>query len=347
MKPAVSIIVPVYNVAGYLPRCLDSLVGQTLSDIEIILVDDGSTDRSPDILARYAEADSRIRVIRQANQGQGGARNTGLDAASGTYVGFVDADDWADPAMFETLYGRALATGADICACDYNTVYDQRVVPNALGLTDGTVSIAECGIDRYWLDKKFSVVLWNKLYKRSIISGHGIRFDAHGEVFSEDVLFNLFYLLHTRVVTAVPVALYNYYQREGSLMHSFKPDYLQKELTLVEKFRLYYEAYEDREKTDNMTAGLLFDRVLDNSLHNLENRSGLGRLRNDLKQASRHEYFYDSMRRIAGDPGTWLPLRGFALLNSRSLFLLSGCYLKAYHVATRLKKRLAGSGMPA
>ncbi|CAI6082817.1 glycosyltransferase [Cohnella sp. JJ-181] len=347
MKPAVSIIVPVYNVASYLPRCLDSLIGQTLSDIEIILVDDGSTDRSAEILSRYAGMDGRIKVIRQANQGQGGARNAGLDVAAGTYVGFVDADDWAEPGMFETLYQRALETGADLCACDYNTVYDRRVVPNALGLTDETVHIAARGIDRYWLDKKFSVVLWNKLYKRSVIRDHAIRFDAHGEVFSEDVLFNLFYLLHTRIVAAVPMALYNYYQRQGSLTHSFKPDYLQKELTLVEKFRTYYAAYEDQAKTENMMAGLLFDRVLDNSLHNLECRTGLRRLRRDLKLASRHPFFFECMRRIAGDSGTWLPLRGFALLNSRGLFLLSACYLKAYRAASRVKKRVDGSGIPA
>ncbi|MEK0317587.1 glycosyltransferase family 2 protein [Cohnella sp. 56] len=139
---------PLYNVADYLPRCLDSLRGQTLADIEIIAVDDGSTDRSAEVLARYAAEDDRIKVIRQNNQGQGAARNAGLNAAAGRFIGFVDADDWAEPGMFETMYARALETDADICACDYNTVYDHRVLPNALGLAEVTFSIAECGIDR-------------------------------------------------------------------------------------------------------------------------------------------------------------------------------------------------------
>lgn len=347
MKPAVSIIVPVYNVADYLPRCLDSLRGQTLADIEIIAVDDGSTDRSAEVLARYAAEDDRIKVIRQNNQGQGAARNAGLNAAAGRFIGFVDADDWAEPGMFETMYARTLETDADICACDYNTVYDHRVLPNALGLADVTFSIADCGIDRYWLEKKYSVVLWNKIYKKSIIDAHAIRFDSKGEVFSEDVLFNLYYLLHTRTVTAIPVSYYNYYQRGGSLTHSFRPDYLQKELALVEKFRAYYDGYTDREKTDNMTFGILFDRVLDNSLHNLESRQGLGRLRADLKLAGRHASFAASMRKIARDKNTWLPLRGFAFLNSRRWFLLSSCYLKAYYIATKLKKRLSDRGLPA
>ncbi|WP_231978276.1 hypothetical protein, partial [Mycobacterium sp. E3298] len=146
--------------------------------------------------------------------------------------------------------------------------------------------------------------------------------------------------LHTRTVTAVPGSFYNYYQRGGSLTHSFRPDYLQKELTLVEKFRAYYDTYEDREKTDNMTMGLLFDRVLDNSLHNLESGQGLRRLRADLVQAGGHAFFDASMRKIARDKDTWLPLRGFARLNARRWFLLAGCYLKAYYVATKLKKGL-------
>jgi len=340
MKPAVSIIVPVYNVQDYLPRCLDSLVAQTLADVEIIAVDDGSTDRSADVLQRYADADSRIKVIRQANQGQGAARNAGLDAASGRFIGFVDADDWVEPDMFETMYRRAMETDADLCACDYNTVYDHRTIPAALGLTDSTFIIADRGIDRYWLEKKFSVVLWNKIYKKSILDAHAVRFDSKGEVFSEDVLFNLYYLLHIRTVTAIPRSFYNYYQRGGSLTHSFRPDYLQKELALVDKFRAYYDAYEDREKTDNMTMGLLFDRVLDNSMHNLETGQGLRRLRADLIRAGGHAFFDASMRKIAKDKDTWLPLRGFALLNSLRWFLLAGCYLKAYYAATRLKKKL-------
>ena len=107
MEPKVSIIIPVYNVEPFLARCLDSVVGQTLRGIEIICVDDGSPDRSIDILNRYAAQDDRIRVISQENRGLGGARNRGFDAATGEFILFVDSDDWIDPAYCERLYEAA------------------------------------------------------------------------------------------------------------------------------------------------------------------------------------------------------------------------------------------------
>lgn len=116
MEPKVSIIIPVYNVEPFLARCLDSVVGQTLRGIEIICVDDGSPDRSIDILNRYAAQDDRIRVISQENRGLGGARNRGFDAATGEFILFVDSDDWIDPAYCERLYEAAREAEADI-AC--------------------------------------------------------------------------------------------------------------------------------------------------------------------------------------------------------------------------------------
>ena len=107
MEPKVSVIIPVYNVEPFLARCLDSVVGQTLRGIEIICVDDGSPDRSIDILNRYAAQDDRIRVISQENRGLGGARNRGFDAATGEFILFVDSDDWIDPAYCERLYEAA------------------------------------------------------------------------------------------------------------------------------------------------------------------------------------------------------------------------------------------------
>ena len=115
MEPKVSIIIPVYNVEPFLARCLDSVVGQTLRGIEIICVDDGSPDRSIDILNRYAAQDDRIRIISQENRGLGGARNRGFDAATGEFILFVDSDDWIDPAYCERLYEAAREAVLDVC----------------------------------------------------------------------------------------------------------------------------------------------------------------------------------------------------------------------------------------
>lgn len=113
--PKVSVIVPVYNAEKYLRECVDSILGQTLSDIELILVDDGSTDSSPAICDRYAEQDARVQVIHKPNGRAASARNAGLRAASGDYVAFVDSDDWVSPKMYEKM----LDTGADVTLCDY------------------------------------------------------------------------------------------------------------------------------------------------------------------------------------------------------------------------------------
>ena len=113
--PKVSVIVPVYNAEKYLQECVDSILGQTLADLELILVDDGSTDTSPALCDRYAEQDARVKVIHKPNGRAASARNAGIRAASGDYVAFVDSDDWVSAEMYEKMLG----TDADVTLCDY------------------------------------------------------------------------------------------------------------------------------------------------------------------------------------------------------------------------------------
>lgn len=117
--PKVSIVVPVYNVATYLPECLDSVIKQTLKDIEIICVDDGSTDNSLEILNEYAKKDDRVKVITKPNAGYGNSMNMGMDAATGEYIGIVESDDWVEPTMFADLYKAAKKYNAEIVKSDY------------------------------------------------------------------------------------------------------------------------------------------------------------------------------------------------------------------------------------
>ncbi len=121
----VSILVPVYNVEAYLPKCLDSLIGQTLREIEIICIDDGSTDRSGEILDEYAEKDKRIRVVHQDNGGYGKAMNAGLHFAQGEYIGVVESDDFAAPEMFSQLYKAAVQNRAQIVKSNYYRYWDK------------------------------------------------------------------------------------------------------------------------------------------------------------------------------------------------------------------------------
>ena len=127
-KPTVSVVVPVYNVEAYLDRCVESLVAQTLRDIEIILVDDGSTDNSPTLCDAWADKDARIRVVHKENGGLSDARNAGVEAAQADWIGFVDSDDWVELDMYETLYRHIVEDGSDIAVCGTRELYPTRIV---------------------------------------------------------------------------------------------------------------------------------------------------------------------------------------------------------------------------
>ena len=119
MSDKISIIVPVYRAEKFLPQCIESILGQTYENLEILLVDDGSPDKCGEICDEYAKQDSRICVIHQTNAGESAARNTGLDKASGAYIGFVDADDWIEPKMYERMYDGIKLSGSQIAACGW------------------------------------------------------------------------------------------------------------------------------------------------------------------------------------------------------------------------------------
>ena len=186
----VSIIVPIYNVEKYLESCLNSLINQTLKDIEIICVDDGSTDNSAHILQKYSQIDNRIKVITQSNSGQGIARNNALNIANGEYIGFVDPDDYVSPQMFETLYKNAKAYNADLVEesfyIDNQARSYKRKQKNKLNLPTNDIF--------NWKVKKnyaFSVNLavWNKLYRRDFIRKFNIKF--MNVLRGEDIIFTV------------------------------------------------------------------------------------------------------------------------------------------------------------
>ena len=169
----VSAIVPVYNVENYLRDCLDSIINQTLKDIEIICVNDGSTDSSLAILDEYSKKDVRIKIVSQQNKGLGAARNAGMDIACGEYIGFVDSDDWIDLNYYETLYNAAVSQNADIARTSYDYNYqDKVVVENFLDklLQDSYDKKCDLKVNEH------SVVVWNAIYKRSFLNKNNIRY---------------------------------------------------------------------------------------------------------------------------------------------------------------------------
>lgn len=215
MQPQISVIVPVYNTEPYLKPCLDSLLAQTVPGLEILLVDDGSTDRSGAICDEYAEKDPRLTVIHQANGGVASARNAGLEAARGEWLGFVDADDWVEPDMFSGLLELALRTGADIVQCAVVSEADGEEPRRPAAEAERVVSGGAPGFDRAaW--NRYSNHNVDKLFRRSTVGP--VRFSPQFPV-GEDLLFNLEVLERADRVAFGTQNHYHYRQHADSACH--------------------------------------------------------------------------------------------------------------------------------
>lgn len=226
MNIDVSIIVPCYNMAPYLDACLETLVNQTLKNIEIICVNDGSTDDTPLLLDKWAARDARIQVINQVNGGLSAARNTGMDAATGEYVGFMDPDDYADVSMFGRLLETARELDTDVSACGYHVFSDRdgqmleqySRAPEAGMEPDAQSSCFS--FNSLWL--RMDPVAWNKLYKRSFLESQKLRFEPAFRRGEDDVFWLMALPFLTRLAV-IPDQLYFYRkQREGSISYQWE-----------------------------------------------------------------------------------------------------------------------------
>ena len=218
--PLVSVIIPVHNAERYLDECLNSVLGQTLHDLEVIVVDDASTDSSPQILARHAAADPRLSIITQPhNRGVSSARNTGLDAAAGRFLAFVDADDYLDATMFADLHWAAERLGVDVTSCGIEMVEpDGQYTSTADFPLDPDVR-HERAVIREALHRGFATkMLWypvRSLYARALLDEYHVRFDE-GIRKGEDSLFNLQVLFFADGVGCIREAPYHYRKHPGS-----------------------------------------------------------------------------------------------------------------------------------
>lgn len=212
--PLLSIIVPVYKVENYLPKCIDSILAQTFTDFELILVEDGSPDNCPALCDAAAAKDARVRVIHQKNGGLSAARNAGLDVARGAWIGFVDSDDYIAPEMYEALYQAVQSTGADLALCDYAAV-DETGAPCPPMHT----GLAQQVFTGWELLKKATNMMaqpaWNKLYRRTIFAQ--LRY-PEGKL-NEDFFLIPKVCLQIQKAVVLPKVLYYYVQRGGSIMN--------------------------------------------------------------------------------------------------------------------------------
>lgn len=221
MKPKVSIIVPIYNVESYLDRCIQSLLNQTLKEIEIILVDDGSPDNCPAMCDEYAKQDNRIKVIHKKNAGLGYARNSGLEMATGEYVAFVDSDDFVDINMYHALYERAKRDNLDTCYCGFVRHYATGKNENKTEVRTYTRFTGRKGVDSFLLDMvgpepsyhsdvKYMMCVWKAIYSKMLIDKYNIRFCSERQFVSEDIIFHLDYLPKALNVGFIPDCFYYY-----------------------------------------------------------------------------------------------------------------------------------------
>ena len=212
MEELVSIIVPVYNVKHYLTTCIDSLLNQTYRNVEVILVDDGSTDGSAKICDTYSEKDARIRVIHKINEGVAVARNTGIQRARGNYIQFVDSDDFLAEDMTETLMS-AVKSGQVLPICNIKMVFDSKRYDYDLMTIDQNVNYSiQQYLSRIVLNYKTNPFIGspcNKMFMKDIMINHKIKFQE-GRSFAEDFIFNLDYLYYVSQVTIINRSLYSY-----------------------------------------------------------------------------------------------------------------------------------------
>lgn len=237
----ISVVIPVYNVEKYLPRCLNSVCAQDESVGEIILINDGSTDGSLEICKEYAQKDGRVKVIDKTNGGTMSAIMAGVNAATGEFVGFVDSDDYIETDMFRIMLDNLEKTGADVAICDYKSFYESGDATAEWERGSGDVEV----FDK--IDGKFDLMLlpslekfrylpgyrWNKVVRRELMLKN-VGFEDKRIRVGEDTALMVPVLFAAEKVVHVHMNLYHYFQRAGSLVHSYSRDYFNDWLKVIE-----------------------------------------------------------------------------------------------------------------
>lgn len=252
--PKLTVIIPVYNTEKYLKQCLDSVLAQSFQDMEIICIDDGSTDGSSSILTEYAGRDFRVRLIHKENGGLVSVRKLGVAEAKGKYIGFVDSDDWIDPTMYESLYQEANKYGADMVSSNYwqegaySNISRDAVTPGIYD-DEGMVYLRDHAIlDLKNHDKGLSGSLCTKIFRTSLLRKVIPQIPDEVTV-SEDKLTTITFLLECKKVIVLDEAYYHYRINQNSMFHAEDTDYL---LNYHRVYKYFRELYNNKNFTDNM-----------------------------------------------------------------------------------------------
>ena len=223
MKPKISVIVPAYNVEKYIEESLNSIINQTLKDIEIIIINDGSTDKSTEIINEISRNDSRVIVINQKNSGVSKARNIGMMLAKGDYISFIDSDDYIETDMLEKMYRAAEKYDCDIVQCNYAIDNNgerrevvQNIKPNKLLKENEIIEYIKTGL----IDGSLATYVWNKIFKRQFLRDNDLMFKEDLNMF-EDWYFIMDIITYTKKMIFLPENLYNYRIAPNSLSRKY------------------------------------------------------------------------------------------------------------------------------
>lgn len=296
MNPKISIVLPCWGVEKYLDRCIDSLLNQTLKEIEIILVDDVSPDRVPEMCDEYAKKDSRVTVIhKEKNEGLGFARNTGLTIAKGEFVAFLDSDDFVDIHMFEDLYNYAKEHNLDSCYCGYNNYIDDthirvRQEKKEPEVCEGRGSVDSVLMDMvgaepsYYSDVKILSCMWKGIYSMNLIRKYNLQFVSEREYIAEDIMFHIDFLPHANRVGYIPGCYYYYCDNGTSLTRKYRSDRFDRELYQVRgmKNSLLVHGYKEEQFQIRLDRYLLLKiRACVSQQYNYISENGYGLMRKE------------------------------------------------------------------
>lgn len=252
----ISIIIPIYNVEKYLNKCIDSILNQTYSDLEIILVDDGSTDKSSEICEYYKEIDNRIRVIHKKNGGLSEARNVGIDIAKGEYIAFLDSDDWADENLYKRLYQLSQKYSSDISMCSFKWVQNEKEVLNKI---DEEIVYSNLEALNKIYDKNYTniIVAWNKLYHRKLFDN--LRYPV-GKIHEDEFLTPI--LIHRANKISITNKELIYYRQNSNSITNSKFSVKRLDYIYALENRLNYFNQNSLEKLYKKGVWLLMDNII-------------------------------------------------------------------------------------
>ena len=256
---SVSVIIPVYNVEKYIRQCLDSLCGQTLRDIEIIVVDDGSPDKCGAIIDEYAAKDARFKVIHKKNAGVSAARNDGFKLATGEYVYYVDSDDWLELDALEVMYRKATRAKVDVICPDifindrkltvFNIPETVADTPQGVRPFQRAVFYGNCGFDGHPHSNLGAP--WHSMIRRSLIEDAGLTYDPYVRGIFDDGLFMLNVFEHAQSAAYIHDHVYHYRVVESSITHRYRPDCFEAFARAFERLEEFIRRYDKDEKFVN------------------------------------------------------------------------------------------------